>query len=146
MRRCQAPASRSAFLDRPPRATEFAVAWSAMEAMGGVIFVIFGQAARPETAQCSDDEAARRLGRTRSTARLCRDASQSWPNLSLTFGPASRPCQRGGEGARRALKQEREARYGRSEEHTSELQSLMRISYAVFCLKKKKTQNNHQIL
>src|SRR3546814_4514009 len=29
-------------------------------------------------------------------------------------------------------------RAGRSEEHTSELQSLMRISYAVFCLKKKK--------
>src|SRR3546814_8503387 len=29
----------------------------------------------------------------------------------------------------------------RSEEHTSELQSLMRISYAVFCLKKKKNQN-----
>src|SRR3546814_2569173 len=34
----------------------------------------------------------------------------------------------------------------RSEEHTSELQSLMRISYAVFCLKKKKryTQDNHK--
>src|SRR3546814_9912893 len=32
---------------------------------------------------------------------------------------------------------------GRSEEHTSELQSLMRISYAVFCLKKKKTQTQH---
>src|SRR3546814_5143008 len=31
----------------------------------------------------------------------------------------------------------------RSEEHTSELQSLMRISYAVFCLKKKKTYCNH---
>src|SRR3546814_3163868 len=30
----------------------------------------------------------------------------------------------------------------RSEEHTSELQSLMRISYAVFCLKKTKQQNN----
>src|SRR3546814_3815341 len=30
----------------------------------------------------------------------------------------------------------------RSEEHTSELQSLMRISYAVFCLKKKNTKNN----
>src|SRR3546814_1110411 len=30
---------------------------------------------------------------------------------------------------------------GRSEEHTSELQSLMRISYAVFCLKKKTTYN-----
>src|SRR3546814_3877933 len=32
----------------------------------------------------------------------------------------------------------------RSEEHTSELQSLMRNSYAVFCLKKKKTQQNTQ--
>src|SRR3546814_4403897 len=33
---------------------------------------------------------------------------------------------------------------GRSEEHTSELQSLMRISYAVFCLKKKKnSQTSH---
>src|SRR3546814_5133423 len=31
---------------------------------------------------------------------------------------------------------------GRSEEHTSELQSLMRISYAVFCLKKKNTQQH----
>src|SRR3546814_9046556 len=34
------------------------------------------------------------------------------------------------------------ARYVRSEEHTSELQSLMRISYAVFCLKKKIILNN----
>src|SRR3546814_8654933 len=32
----------------------------------------------------------------------------------------------------------------RSEEHTSELQSLMRISYAVFCLKKKKPQLHQQ--
>src|SRR3546814_5571812 len=32
----------------------------------------------------------------------------------------------------------------RSEEHTSELQSLMRLSYAVFCLKKKKTQHNYK--
>src|SRR3546814_3819102 len=32
----------------------------------------------------------------------------------------------------------------RSEEHTSELQSLMRISYAVFCLKKKKAQKRKQ--
>src|SRR3546814_4855687 len=33
----------------------------------------------------------------------------------------------------------------RSEEHTSELQSLMRISYAVFCLKKKKNNTKNQI-
>src|SRR3546814_7259712 len=32
----------------------------------------------------------------------------------------------------------------RSEEHTSELQSLMRISYAVFCLKKKRQENTTQ--
>src|SRR3546814_1743759 len=32
----------------------------------------------------------------------------------------------------------------RSEEHTSELQSLMRISYAVFCLKKKQTQTKNR--
>src|SRR3546814_9575227 len=35
-------------------------------------------------------------------------------------------------------------RYNRSEEHTSELQSLMRISYAVFCLKKKKLKITKQ--
>src|SRR3546814_10580136 len=34
------------------------------------------------------------------------------------------------------------SRPGRSEEHTSELQSLMRISYAVFCLKKNKQKKN----
>src|SRR3546814_4942035 len=34
---------------------------------------------------------------------------------------------------------------GRSEEHTSELQSLMRISYAVFCLKKKNQKKTHQL-
>src|SRR3546814_5806819 len=32
-----------------------------------------------------------------------------------------------------------DSKFDRSEEHTSELQSLMRISYAVFCLKKKKS-------
>src|SRR3546814_2138171 len=37
---------------------------------------------------------------------------------------------------------EKETLVSRSEEHTSELQSLMRISYAVFCLKKKKTKHS----
>src|SRR3546814_8209203 len=36
-------------------------------------------------------------------------------------------------------------RLARSEEHTSELQSLMRISYAVFCLKKKITTHTHKL-
>src|SRR3546814_3290593 len=48
-----------------------------------------------------------------------------------------------GDVLRDRLKGEALAAQGRSEEHTSELQSLMRISYAVFCLKKKK--NNKQI-
>src|SRR3546814_4199591 len=42
------------------------------------------------------------------------------------------PCDRSSERSSRT----------RSEEHTSELQSLMRISYAVFCLKKKKNKIN----
>src|SRR3546814_9940772 len=42
--------------------------------------------------------------------------------------------------SRRALRLEC-CKIGRSEEHTSELQSLMRISYAVFCLKKNTTNN-----
>src|SRR3546814_7866995 len=49
--------------------------------------------------------------------------------------PVHRRDQRGADGTRRAQGDEQ-----RSEEHTSELQSLMRISYAVFCLKKKNKQ------
>src|SRR3546814_7316422 len=44
-------------------------------------------------------------------------------------GCRQRQCRRAADGTKSAF---------RSEEHTSELQSLMRISYAVFCLKKKK--------
>src|SRR3546814_3955253 len=47
-------------------------------------------------------------------------------------------------GARDRGVRTRAATWCRSEEHTSELQSLMRISYAVFCLKKK--NNSHTIL
>src|SRR3546814_10735158 len=43
---------------------------------------------------------------------------------------------------RRDVHPARPARLARSEEHTSELQSLMRISYAVFCLKKKTKNKN----
>src|SRR3546814_3408526 len=44
---------------------------------------------------------------------------------------------------RLAAVQQRQRHAGRSEEHTSELQSLMRISYAVFCLKTKNNKVNH---
>src|SRR3546814_7151137 len=50
---------------------------------------------------------------------------------------------RGTDGTGRGLGRGSELRAAaRSEEHTSELQSLMRISYAVFCLKKKKKRQN----
>src|SRR3546814_20339837 len=53
--------------------------------------------------------------------------SPSSPCRGQLVRPVGARCHRQGRGAR-------------SEEHTSELQSLMRISYAVFCLKKKKTK------
>src|SRR3546814_10824434 len=57
-----------------------------------------------------------------SVAKTSSEAPESWPDSSAASRSAST----------------------RSEEHTSELQSLMRISYAVFCLKNKhKQQNNH---
>src|SRR3546814_4173317 len=52
---------------------------------------------------------------------------------------ATRPRRGIGEAIRTEIPRGRRVR---SEEHTSELQSLMRISYAVFCLKKKKRQND----
>src|SRR3546814_9288882 len=67
------------------------------------------------------------------------------------------PVRRHGEAAMLKIAIEPEERFGgvllaRSEEHTSELQSLMRISYAVFCLKKtinsnqpNNQSNNHSI-
>src|SRR3546814_2409442 len=50
---------------------------------------------------------------------------------------------RGGPDRADAVHHRMDTRRRRSEEHTSELQSLMRISYAVFCLKKKKKHQNN---
>src|SRR3546814_4409293 len=73
---------------------------------------------------------------------------------SRAFRAARRACERASGPSARAPS--RRARYRahiarvrgrsrRSEEHTSELQSLMRISYAVFCLKKKTYTNAYQV-
>src|SRR3546814_1374716 len=70
-------------------------------------------------------------GGSRST-----NSQQESCNGSVSGG-ARRAVGRRGQGQDR-----RPADAGRSEEHTSELQSLMRISYAVFCLKKKKSHKN----
>src|SRR3546814_2634239 len=68
-------------------------------------------------------------------------AKEQVPHLRLARGQ-----RRGPQCRLRRPAQAGVAFEGRSEEHTSELQSLMRISYAVFCLKKKNkmTYNNKQ--
>src|SRR3546814_6380228 len=97
---------------------------------------------------CSSD-----LSGNRSAARAGKlgaaksQRQESWAASGCS--PRSRDvCQANGAGApdygcaRRDRLQHAERQQmpqGRSEEHTSELQSLMRISYAVFCLKKKNT-------
>src|SRR3546814_9893512 len=67
----------------------------------------------------------------------CRHAA--FLRVSLPSAPTWRPHSR----ASSLSHHQRPARSGRSEEHTSELQSLMRISYAVFCLKKKKNTQSY---
>src|SRR3546814_2382012 len=59
--------------------------------------------------------------------------------------PKRKKSRRKKKNQRRKRKSQRRKQSLRSEEHTSELQSLMRISYAVFCLKKKKKQNHETI-
>src|SRR3546814_6655366 len=54
------------------------------------------------------------------------------------------PKQKGRRDSQRSAQHATNHHVQRSEEHTSELQSLMRISYAVFCLKKKNTTSNSQ--
>src|SRR3546814_1899767 len=68
-----------------------------------------------------------------------------FPYTTLFRSPTPRPSRWADR--RRSPQRPTARRHGfKSEEHTSELQSLMRISYAVFCLKKKKytTKNMHR--
>src|SRR3546814_10556119 len=84
------------------------------------------------------DRRARRAEQ-RQRFRLCVERVET---LRLAGRPMSRPAIPGEHHAQaRPLSIGKVAPPDRSEEHTSELQSLMRISYAVFCLKKKKTQS-----
>src|SRR3546814_7868346 len=90
----------------------------------------------------------------RTNAKIANGISVIWSILSA----GARRSMRGGDGKRRrgecqgggrifeARSRSRLVRHDlrpRSEEHTSELQSLMRNSYAVFCLKKQKYSKKH---
>src|SRR3546814_2374341 len=77
--------------------------------------------------------------------RSRREPSPRRPARPIRRCPAAHPPGRRPAPCRdRTSPAEREGRREkRSEEHTSELQSLMRISYAVFCLKKKNKKTTH---
>src|SRR3546814_20754251 len=66
-----------------------------------------------------------------------------YTTLFRSAGAGDRQANRSGHSIWRKWDVQREVLLKRSEEHTSELQSLMRISYAVFCLKKKNKQRKH---
>src|SRR3546814_8990738 len=92
----------------------------------------------------SDDDAALRLrprGRfflsaaAEERARLVGARLDGAGALQIEHQPDAGHARHGGDDGRQLE---------RSEEHTSELQSLMRISYAVFCLKKKNNKQNTQ--
>src|SRR3546814_3979007 len=87
-----------------------------------------------------------RFGRQRAiTARLLLFGGDA---VGMIVADRLEPRLGGGVGAVSAQHRGRGVDMVRSEEHTSELQSLMRISYAVFCLKKKKkniTKHNDNI-
>src|SRR3546814_7895004 len=76
----------------------------------------------------------RSAGRGSSSAGATSSISRSIPTRPSST--TTRPCRP------KARRPRISAPCARSEEHTSELQSLMRISYAVFCLKKKKKKQN----
>src|SRR3546814_5412952 len=81
---------------------------------------------------------SKRLPKATQPARIAENQGDAGPPHAL-HPHAQRRC-RACQGDR--LSGLVEGGAGRSEEHTSELQSLMRISYAVYCLKKKKITNN----
>src|SRR3546814_7804221 len=88
-----------------------------------------------------DDAACSPCGAVGSPWRACRAGDRRPPGgETAPGGPASREVASCGRGASEGATAR--ATGGRSEEHTSELQSLMRISYAVFCLKKKNIYRN----
>src|SRR3546814_4352073 len=82
----------------------------------------------------------------RSVARVSA-AHPGWGNAGTPSAPARRPTDTAAPRvARVSAAHPGRGNAGGSEEHTSELQSLMRISYAVFCLKKKKTTHKRNTI
>src|SRR3546814_3902118 len=94
-------------------------------------------------AELKHDIQEQRRIRQKDAARLVAELLVDAASWHLSSAPGDEAVEQSTQILRRKIRQ-REAecvkallrRYNKSEEHTSELQSLMRISYAVFCLKK----------
>src|SRR3546814_10496275 len=85
-----------------------------------------------------DDAAHREVGVTQPVDALVDQADLPQQPVQHAEGRVEHPLPGEGRQHRRDDERQQDEGADRSEEHTSELQSLMRISYAVFCLKKKK--------
>src|SRR3546814_4029577 len=96
---------------------------------------------RPDDDYDSDDHHHRRL------PRMVSDVPDRAPREGADRDHDHDRHQRGHRNDRdqRAEHEQQEQQENRSEEHTSELQSLMRNSYAVFCLKKKNKYNTNTL-
>src|SRR3546814_5819946 len=91
----------------------------------------------------TDEERAAAADARRQAAREAEaEAAAMRRDLAMVESYATEDDLRRAYGERITLVEE-SLKTSRSEEHTSELQSLMRISYAVFCLKKKNNTRNH---
>src|SRR3546814_4736165 len=114
---------------RPPRSTRtdtlfpyttlFRSNWALAKAHGDVLFARFPDTEQAARIRPHYDEAKAKAAAADEAARVA--ALWSYQSENVKGG--------------------KQLSAARSEEHTSELQSLMRISYAVFCLKKKKISN-----
>src|SRR3546814_3152973 len=107
-----------------------------------------GSRSLPAQHPCAPRRVTSEAARRRPLPPERASAALRWPDSGLSR-PGERVARqdagRSGQGQhyrQRTSPDSRTAR--RSEEHTSELQSLMRISYAVFCLKKKKQKKTKQ--
>src|SRR3546814_961787 len=94
-----------------------------------------GPFARGNARQCGEP-----LGNGQAIARKARRSERATCRAGARTGRWALPARQAPAACSERCRQSPSPR---SEEHTSELQSLMRISYAVFCLKKKKNKKQH---
>src|SRR3546814_1501675 len=130
----------------PPRSTAAAPRSSATSSPAGssTWATIADGPRRPRAVHPQPAPRHRPAHRSRARRRAHRARLERGPRRG-PGGRGQRAVRAAGLVVRELLRDRAGAAHGRSEEHTSELQSLMRISYAVFCLKNKTKSNKYLI-